>query len=307
MSNRLHNMAAKQPQAGPQTLRTVFAALVRSFREHGVPTPELDARIIICHLAGLSHEIFAAQREQPLSEEVRAEIMRAAKRRCAREPVSRIVGQREFWGLNFALGASALDPRPDTETLIQAALDVAADDGRGEPHSILDIGTGSGCILVALLHELRSAHGVGTDRNLAALNIARSNARSHRLGERASFVCTSWLDGLSGAFSIVMSNPPYIPSAEISSLEPEVARYDPHGALDGGRDGLDAYRSIIPRLHQVLKPGGWALFEVGDGQAADVRALFQAQANENSFDELRQQPDLAGRIRCIAARRSSCL
>lgn len=307
MSNRLHNMAATQPQAGTQTLHTMFATLVRSFREHNVPTPELDARLIICHQAGLTHETFVAHPEHPLSEEMREEIMRAAKRRCAREPVSRIVGEREFWGLNFALGASALDPRPDTEALIQAALDVAADDDRGEPLSILDIGTGSGCILVALLHELRFAHGVGADRNLATLHIARANARRHRLADRASFVCTSWLDGLSGAFSIVVSNPPYIPSAEISSLEPEVARYDPHAALDGGRDGLDAYRWIIPRLGQVLKPGGWALFEVGDGQAADVCALFQAQGDGNSFGELRQQPDLAGRIRCIAARRSSCL
>ena len=307
MSNRLHNMAAKQPQVGPQSLHTMFVNLVRSFREHNLPTPELDARLIICHQAGLTHEAFAAHPEQPLGENAARDIMRAAKRRCAREPVSRIIGEREFWGLNFVLGASALDPRPDTETLVQAAIDVAADHASGEPLSILDMGTGSGCILVALLSELGTAHGVGSDRNFETLKIAQANARSHQLADRASFVCTSWLDGLTGSFDIVVSNPPYIPSGEISSLEPEVARFDPHDALDGGRDGLDAYRWIIPRLGQVLKPGGWALFEIGKRQAPDVSALCHAESNGNTFAELRQWADLAGRVRCIAARRSSWL
>jgi len=281
--------------------------MVSSFREHNVPTPELDARLIICHGAGLSHEAFAMQPERLLDKETVGDILLAAERRCAREPVSRIVGEREFWGLDFALGASALDPRPDTETLVQAALDVAAGHYNSGPLSILDIGTGSGCILVALLYELHAAHGVGTDRNLDTLKIARANARRHQLGGRASFVCTSWLDGLSGGFDIIVSNPPYIPTDEISSLEPEVARYDPHEALDGGRDGLDAYRWMVPRLAQVLKPGGWVLFEVGYGQAPDVCALFQAEGNGNTYGELLQRPDLAGHIRCVAARRSSCV
>ena len=279
--------------------------LVNSFREHNVPAPELDARLIICHAAGLSHETFAAHPEKPVCDDAARDIMRAAKRRCAREPVSRIIGEREFWGLNFALGASALDPRPDTETLVQGGLDVAADLTGSDSLSILDIGTGSGCILIALLSELGTAYGVGSDRNPEVLKIARANARRHQLGGRTSFVCTSWLDGLSGGFDIVVSNPPYICSGEISSLEPEVARYDPHDALDGGRDGLDAYRWIVPRLPQVLKPGGWILFEVGDGQASDVSAMFQSEGHGSSYAELHQRRDLAGYIRCIAARRSS--
>ena len=303
MSNLLHNMAAMQPQS----LNTLFTTLVVSFREHNVPTPELDARLIICHMAGLTHEAFAMHPERPLGEEALRDIMRAANRRCAREPVSRIIGKREFWGLDFMLGASSLDPRPDTETLVQAALDAAADHTGDEPLTILDIGTGSGCILIALLHELSAAQGVGTDRNRETLKIARANARRHQIGGRASFVCTSWLDGLSGSFDIVVSNPPYIRSGEISSLEPEVAGYDPHDALDGGSDGLDAYRWIVPRLARVLKPGGWALFEVGYGQARDICALFQAEGNGSTYDELHQRSDLAGQIRCIAARRSSCL
>jgi release factor glutamine methyltransferase len=305
--NQPHDMAAARPRVSTRTLTGIFTGLVRDFREHNVPSPELDARLIICHQAGLTHEVFAAHPENSVSDDVVRDIMDAAKRRCAREPVSRIIGMREFWGLEFALGASSLDPRPDTETLVQAAIDAAAGHGGIEPLSILDIGTGSGCILIALLHELRDARGTGTDRSPETLEIAKANARRHGLGGRASFVCTSWLDGLTGSFDIIVSNPPYIPSQEISSLEPEVARYDPHGALDGGGDGLDAYRWIIPRLAQVLKPGGWALFEVGQNQAPDVCALIQDQGNGNSFMALRQQPDLTGHIRCIAARRSSCL
>lgn len=272
-----------------------------------MPTPELDARLIICHGAGLTHEEFAMHPDRLLRDEAVGDIMHAAKRRCAREPVSRIVGKREFWGLEFSLGASALDPRPDTETLVQAALDVAADHTSAESLSILDLGTGSGCILIALLSELPAAHGVGTDRNLETLKIAAANAHRHQLDGRVSFICTSWLDGVSGEFDIILSNPPYIPSDEISTLEPEVARYDPHEALDGGRDGLDAYRWMVPRLARVLKPGGWMLFEVGAGQAADVRALLQAEGKGTTYEELQQWPDFAGHIRCVAARHSSCL
>lgn len=299
-------MTATRPQGSEQTLQDIFVQLVRSFRDHDVPTPELDARILICHLAGLTHEVFAAHPEVTLSDDAVCEIMHAAKRRRAREPVSRIIGEREFWGLEFTLGASSLDPRPDTETLVQAALDVAAGQDSAKSLAILDIGTGSGCILVALLHEMRAAHGVGVDRDLATLKVARVNAHRHGLGARASFVCTSWMDGLSGEFDMVVSNPPYIRSDEISLLEPEVALFDPRDALDGGHDGLDAYRCIIPQLAHILKPGGWALFEVGDKQAADVCALFQAEDGGNGFEELRRMPDLADHIRCIAARRSSC-
>jgi len=153
---------------------------------------------------------------------------------------------------------------------------------------------------------MRAAQGVGVDRDLETLKIARANAHRHGLGDRASFVCTSWMDGLSGEFDIIVSNPPYIRSDEISLLEPEVALFDPRDALDGGHDGLDAYRWIIPRLAQILKPGGWALFEVGDKQAADVCTLFEAEGGGNGFGELRRMRDLAGHIRCIAAQRSSC-
>ncbi len=300
-------MTARLTQTGRQNLHTLFTSLVSSFREYNVPTPELDARLIICHGAGFSQEAFAMHPEKILSEEVVTGIMHAAKRRCAREPVSRIIGEREFWGLDFMLSASTLDPRPDTETLVQAALDAAAKHASSEPLSILDIGTGSGCILIALLHEMRDAKGVGSDRNLECLRIAKANARRHKLGRRASFVCTSWLDGLSGCFDIIVSNPPYIPSKVISSLEPEVSSYDPHGALDGGCEGLDAYRSIVPRLAQHLKPGGWVLFEVGAGQAPDVCAMFQAEGNGKTYGEAHQRPDLAGNIRCIATQCSSCL
>ncbi|GBE44107.1 MAG TPA: peptide chain release factor N(5)-glutamine methyltransferase [Rhizobiales bacterium] len=286
-----------------ENLGQLTRALASRLRAYGVPSPELDARLLVCHACGLTHEEAAANPERMVSDAERERIGRAIERRCAREPVSRITGRREFRGLDFAIGPSSLDPRADTETLVQAVLELAGENETAAPVSILDLGTGSGCVLVALLHELAAAAGVGVDANLETLRIARANALRHGVGGRAGFVCSSWAEPIGGRFDFVVANPPYIPSAEIASLEPEVARYDPRSALDGGADGLAAYRAILAGIDRVLTPGGWAAFEVGAGQSAAVGAMFGETEGGLVFGEIRQWEDLSRRIRCVAGRR----
>jgi release factor glutamine methyltransferase len=285
-------------------LGSVYRDLVRDLAASGVATPELDARLLICHACAITHERFAAAPEREVSHEELERISLSAKRRRAREPVSRILGCREFWGLDFEIGPQTLDPRPDTETLVSAALELVRERGNAEPLSVLDLGTGSGCILISLLHELAFATGVGTDTSIQALELARANALRHGVARRAQFLCTSWQEGLGRSFDMVVANPPYIPTGDLAGLEPEVALFDPRAALDGGRDGLDAYRNIIPSLHSILAPGGWAVFEIGEGQGEDVSAMFRVTGGDSSFDEVRQWHDIAGRVRCVAGKRS---
>ena len=285
------------------SLDRLTRALAARLRAHNVPSPDLDARLLICHACGLSHEEVAANPERLVSAAEQESINLAANRRCAREPVSRITGKREFWGLEFSLGPQSLDPRADTETLVQAVLELAGADASDAPLSILDLGTGSGCILVALLHELAMARGVGADTSPATLEIARANARRHGLATRAGFVCGSWAEPLAGSFDFVVANPPYIPRGDIAALEPEVARFDPRAALDGGADGLAAYAEILAGIGAVLAPGGWAAFEVGAGQSEAVSAMLADRQDGFVFGELRQWADLSQVIRCVAGRR----
>ncbi len=299
MNNQLHNTVTLTRDLGG-----VHRDLVKELRASGIATPELDARLLICHACAITHERFAASPERGVSEAEFERIRHGAARRSAREPVSRILGVREFWGLDFEICPQTLDPRPDTETLVSAALEIARKDGGSEPLSVLDLGTGSGCILVSLLHELGHATGVGTDMSIQALELARANALRHGVAGRAQFLCTSWHEGLNRTFDMVVANPPYIPEGDLAELEPEVALYDPRVALDGGGDGLGAYRKIMPALPALLAPGGSVLLEIGDGQANDVSAMFRDTVRDISFDEVRQWNDIAGRVRCVAAKRS---
>lgn len=307
MSIPLHSAPVTPASPVRGGLGGVFRELVRDLADSGVATPELDARLLICHACAITHERFAAMPEREVTQDELERIGLVARRRRAREPVSRILGFREFWGLEFEIGPQTLDPRPDTETLVSAALELVRERGSAEPLSVLDMGTGSGCILISLLHELDFATGVGADTSFEALQLARANALRHGVARRARFLCTSWHEGLKGSFDLVVANPPYIRTGDLAGLEPEVAQFDPKAALDGGGDGLDAYRKIMPSLPGLLAPGGWAVFEIGDGQGEDVRAMFRDKHGRACFDEVRQWHDIAGRVRCIAGQRSPTL
>lgn len=251
--------------------------LAEQFRAAGLDTPELDARLLVGHALGLDHSALAAGADRALDQRHADAVAALAARRIGREPVARILGVKEFWGLPLRLGAATLVPRPETETVVEAAL-AALDTGgpRTRALRIADLGTGSGALLLALLSELPDARGVGTDLSTAALAVARDNAGRTGLAARAYFVAGDFGAPLKGGFDLVVVNPPYIASAEIAALSPEV-RHDPLLALDGGRDGLDCYRAIASDTRRLLKPTGHLVLELGIGQGAAVKAMMDAE------------------------------
>ena len=284
----------------PVTLNQAFMGAAAVLREAGIATPELDARLLLCHAAGLSHEAYVANAGGPVQPATLARFGTAIDRRLKREPVARITGTREFYGRVFTIAPPALDPRPDTETLIEAALALVKRRGwRDQTLRLLDLGTGTGCILVTLLAELPCAQGLGTDLSPSALALAAGNAARLGVGSRAAFMAANWLDGIDGTFDLVLSNPPYLASGEIAGLAPEVAAYDPMLALDGGADGLDAYRRIAAGASAVLAEGGRLLVEIGAGQAAHVSDIFSAAGLKLDQSQAIGR-DLAGRPRVVA-------
>jgi len=287
----------------PPAVKTVADAVRRlagTFRDAGIDTPELDARILSAAALGISRAALMARPERELSPLELASIGGYETRRRRREPVSRIIGRREFRTLSLEIGATTLDPRPDTEIIVDAVVALAKKTATPNLR-VLDLGTGSGAILIAVLTELPGATGVGTDIDAATLRIARRNAERAGVAQRAEFQRADWLTGVTGKFDIVVSNPPYIPSGEISALEPEVSRFDPRLALDGGQDGLAAYRTILTDAGGSLNPGGWIVFEVGNGQVAEVMALCRHYDFGND-ENPRIWADLGDRARCVAAR-----
>ena len=272
-------------------LRRDLAALLKG----ASPTAALDARLILAHALGVSGEQAIALDNVPVDEPL-AEVARAlAGRRREGEPVARILCEKEFDGLPFRLSAETLVPRPDTETVVDA---VVTDHRRDAPISILDLGTGTGAILIALLRELPRANGLGIDKAENAVATARGNAERNGVAERATFSVGDWTANLAGRFDVVVANPPYIPSAEIPLLPVEVRNHDPHIALDGGEDGLSAVRAIVSDLARVLAEGGGAYVEIGLGQAAEVGHIA---ANSGFAVAFRQ--DLAGIDRVAVLRR----
>jgi release factor glutamine methyltransferase len=284
-----------------QTVEMARRALSMQFRSGSIDSAELDARILAGAALGLDLTglIAAASRLLTPDESIRLEDF--ARRRLNGEPVARILGQKEFWGLPLKLSAATLVPRPDTETAVELALEMLhATPQPGHPPRIADIGTGTGAILLALLSELPDAYGVGTDISEAALRIARINAADLHLADRTGFVACDYAAALSDGFDLIVSNPPYIRSAEIAALATEVRDHDPLAALDGGPDGLDAYRALIPQAARLLAPRGALVVEAGLGQSVDIQALMTAAGLTL---ERPAKADLAGVPRAVAGRK----
>jgi release factor glutamine methyltransferase len=259
------------------SVATARRLLAQAFRRQNLDTPELDARLLVGHALVLNHSALIAAADRALTADEAEVLTDFAERRLAREPVARITGEKEFWGLLLKLNAATLVPRPDTETVVEAALAALETDGtRDQTLAIADLGTGTGALLLALLSELPHARGIGTDSSLSALQLARENAARHRLATRASFVACDFGAALLGGFDVIVSNPPYIRGGDIAGLDPEVSRYEPACALDGGGDGLACYRAIARDAARLLKPGGQLVVELGAGQADSVTALFTA-------------------------------
>jgi release factor glutamine methyltransferase len=274
-------------------LREVLRHAEALLREAGVDTPELDARILMGAALGMTREHMLIHATARLNPAQVSRVLGFIARRVDREPVSRILGRREFWSLDFHLSPATLDPRPDSETLIDEALAGIPD--RKAPLSVLDLGTGTGCLLLALLSELPNAAGTGIDRSEEAVATAIANARRLGFGQRARFAVGDWGSGLAERFNLVITNPPYIPEAEIETLAPEVVRFDPLAALAGGPDGLDAYRTIVTQLPNLLKSNGKVIFEVGAGQSGDVAGLLATAG----FSGIGTRRDLAGVERAV--------
>jgi len=261
-------------------------------------TPRLDAVLLLEQASGLSGNEIRLSPETVIASDAVTRFEALLQRRLAREPVSKILGFREFWSLTFRTSRDVLDPRPDSETLVAGVLAALPD--RDALLRLVDFGTGSGCLLLSLLHELPNATGLGVDLSPAALAIAKENAQRLGLTDRVTFRQASWGEGLDGVFNILISNPPYIESAVVPTLEPEVSQYDPPLALDGGADGLGAYRALAPHLARLAAPGGFAALEVGLGQDVAVGQLLAGQG----FQEIAVLPDLSGIGRVVCGRKT---
>ncbi len=268
----------------------------RRLRAAGIEDAGREARLLLGHVAGLDAAAIIGHPERHLAPEAMRAMAEAVSDRARRRPMAQVTGSREFWSLPFRVTPATLDPRPDSETVVGAVLDHVGD--RRAPRTVLDLGTGSGCLLLALLSELPNATGLGIDISAEAIAVAGANAVTLGLGQRANFTVADWDRALSGQFEIVVCNPPYIPSGEIDSLAPEISRHEPRRALDGGRDGLDAYRALAPSLTRRLAGGGFAAIEIGAGQRSMVEPIF-ADAGLATTECV---ADLAGISRCLIVR-----
>lgn len=281
--------AASQRGTAEDALRRAAERLAAA----GVEGARRDARLLLAAALDLGPQAPTTAGAGPLPPERLSRFEALVERRRRREPVSRILGRREFWSLDLSITAATLDPRPDSETLVAAVVERCGDPGR--PRRVLDLGTGSGNLLLAVLAELPGAWGLGIDFDPTALAVAQGNAAALALAGRAAFAAGDWASALAGSWDVILCNPPYVRSGEIDALAPEVARFEPLGALDGGPDGLAAYRRVVPELARLLAPDGLAAVELGAGLAPEVTALAEAEGLES----VACLPDLAGIRRCL--------
>ena len=275
---------------GPVTAAGVLRAAIARLAGAGVADPQRDARILLAHALGIGTDRLTLVLPDPIPTEAQAAFAAAVTARAARQPVSQITGRRLFWGRSFKVTRDTLDPRPETEILVAAALE--------RPFTrILDLGTGTGCILLSCLAGMPFATGTGTDVSGAALAVAAENAAALGLDARARFARSDWFSAVTGRFDLIVSNPPYIAAEEMASLAPEVRDWEPSGALSPGGDGLDAYRAIARGAGARLMAGGRLILEIGPTQGAAVAAMLAAQG----FEGVEIRPDLDGRDRTIVA------
>lgn len=277
-------------------LRQALTELAQHLQSAGIERGRFEARLLAAHALGVSIEKIVADDRRQLSDEELRALSALAEERAQRRPMAQILGWREFYGRRFKVTPDVLTPRPDSETLIDTVLDHI--DDRAAPLRLLELGIGSGCLLLTLLAELPQASGVGTDISPAALAVARANAEVLGLSQRCTLIEGDWSTAANGAFDILLSNPPYIPTDEIERLDAEVARYEPHVALDGGADGFSFYRRISRDCERVLTHKGLVALEIGAGQGDDVSDLLKAAG----LVVLERRCDLAGIERCILAR-----
>jgi release factor glutamine methyltransferase len=272
--------------------------LGRRLAAAGIAAPRAEAWLLLAAASGLPRGALMAGALERLTaaQEARLEVM--ARRRAAREPLAYILGEKEFWSLPFAVAPAVLIPRPESETLVEAALARVRE--RSAALRILDLGTGSGCLLLALLSELPQASGLGVDLSAAALEIAGRNAERLALAGRAEFVRGSWGAALAGGFDLIVSNPPYVAAGEFAGLAPEVRAYEPALALAAGPDGLAAYRALAPDCARLLAPGGSLCLEIGQGQGNRVAEILQ----QHGLHVVERRADLAGIERCLVAQRA---
>ncbi|MCP1840877.1 release factor glutamine methyltransferase [Bradyrhizobium sp. USDA 4524] len=290
-----------EPAGHGQTVESIRRSLAARLKAAGHDAAELDARLLVGAVLGLDLTGMITGAKRALTRDEADRLEHLAQRRLAGEPIARILGVKEFWGLPLYLSAATLVPRPDTETVVERALELLRADGMAERAlRIADLGTGSGAILLALLSELPNAHGFATDISAEALQTARRNAAALGFADRTTWIECDYGSGLAGAFELIVSNPPYIPSADIAGLDIEVRAHDPRAALDGGADGLDAYRALISQSAGLLTSGGFLIVEVGQGQSGDVEALMTASGLSPTGPP---KVDLGGVPRAVSARR----
>jgi release factor glutamine methyltransferase len=280
-----------------ESVGALLARAAASLAAASIESSRLDSRLLLSQATGESVERLVAWPERPLTAREADSFAMLMRRRIGREPLAQIVGRREFWSLPFLTTRDTLTPRPDSEAVIEAVLRLVPD--RGTPLRILDLGTGTGCLLLALLSEYPVATGVGTDLSAAAARVAAMNAAALGCAARTTILAGAWDEGATGPFDLVVSNPPYIATAELDGLAPEIRDFEPRLALDGGADGLDAYRELAPRLYERLLPGGYAVLEVGSGQAGPVEMILL----DAGFGVRGRQRDLSGMDRCAIVQR----
>lgn len=273
-------------------ITTTQSDIAKQFKQAGIETAVLDARLLVMHVLGFSLEELLMRRHDEFPTELKEKLGLLVQKRLQGMPIAKIIGVKEFWGLSFKTTQDTLDPRPDSETLIEAVLENFSD--RTKPYRLLDLGTGTGCLLISLLHELPNATGIGIDQSPKALAVAEKNATDLGVIERSTWIESNWFSAVKGQFDIIISNPPYIPSSDIETLSRDVKQYDPLSALDGGEDGVAPYRHLAEHIMPFLREKGIVALEYGQGQSEKVSAIFNKKTPLKPFI----YKDLAGIDRC---------